>query len=255
MTSRTVDLGKLREFVDADPVRNAVVAQRIFYPHQKTEFFVDDENRIEAAAAIEIPGNDWETRSMAFQANTIGAARELVFGLPEGKYWFHLANEEVFPVVRERMKMGWYAKAWLLSLDAGEFKAESRHKTARIDVRWAHRIASIWSLDWNADEYVKSRLENGPSAGVFVDGELVAWDLSHFETEKVSMLGFLNVLPEYRGRGYAASVTIDCVRQVLAKDKIAACHIYEHNEASLRLCEGLGFGRVCKQIWGDAVTR
>lgn len=69
------------------------------------------------------------------------------------------------------------------------------------------------------------------------------------------MLGFMFILPEFRNKGFAESITADLVRQVAVSGRVPACHVYEENYQSLGLCEGMGFRRVCKQVWGDAVTR
>ena len=255
MAVRIEDPGRLKSFIDADQLRNAIIAQRVFLPRDKSFFLANDEKDIEALAVVENTTDPEETRSLAMQGSVSEAAKDVVRALPVGKYWLHLANEDLLAVFASRMRLGWHARAWLLSLAPGDLRASRTHETRSIDARWAHKIAAVWSTDWNADEYVKSRIENGPSSGIFVDNELVAWGLTHFETENVSMLGFLNVLPEYRGRGLAESITADVAAQVIASGRIPACHVYEHNFSSLGLLQRSGFKRVCRQVWGDAVTR
>jgi GNAT superfamily N-acetyltransferase len=244
MTEWVTDRERLRAFVYSDVVRNAIVSQRVFYPRRETR----------ALAAIEDPADESDAAAIAIQASDDEAAKEVIDDIPAGKYWFHFASENVLRVARRRMRMGWCSNAWLLALSPGDLRGRKKHETERIDPRWASKIARAWAYDWDATEYVKARIENGPSAGVFIDGEPVAWNLTHFETDRVSAMGLLVVLPSHRGKGYAESVTIDVASQVLAAGRTPLCHIYEDNQASLAMSEGLGFKRVCKQPWGDGVT-
>ncbi len=255
MAGWLADREKLKGFVSSDPVRNAVVTQRIFYPRRESKYLVDDVDNPRAVATFEKPEDAFDAVSMAFQADDAQSGAKVARGIPDGKYWFHLSNEDLLPVLRERVRIGWWAKYWLLSLPRGGLKVQARHETRKLDASWAVKVAKVWSWDWDATEYVKGRIEKGPSSGIFVDGELVAWNLTHFETDDVGVAGMLVVLPEYRSRGFAESVTIDVVKQIHASGKDAACHIHEDNQPSLSLSERIGFRRVCRQIWGDGVTR
>ncbi|MDW7662294.1 MAG: GNAT family N-acetyltransferase [Bacillota bacterium] len=53
-------------------------------------------------------------------------------------------------------------------------------------------------------EYVTSRIKNGHHAGLKVNGELVAWAITHDDD---GALGFLYVKPEYRGSGLRNDIT------------------------------------------------
>ena len=249
------DRERLRRFVFSDPVRNAVMAQRIFYPRRESKYLVDDADGPKAVAALERPEDEFDAVPIAVMATDMRSGADVVGCLPDGKYWFHLSNENLLPVLRERMKIGWYGRYWLLALPRGGLKAQARHETRKLDASCAARVAKVWSWDWDATEYVKGRIEKGPSSGIFLDMELVAWNLTHFETDEVGVAGMLVVLPEYRSRGFAESVTIDVVKQIHASGKDVACHIHEDNQPSLSLSERIGFRRICIQIWGDGVTR
>jgi len=255
MTDWVADREKLRAFVYSDPIKNAIVSQRVFYQRRETRFLINDANDVRALAAIEKPTDESESTAVAIQAIDAEAAGKIVHDLPAGKYWFHLANEELMENVRDRMRVGWWSNSWLLALSAGDLVQKKKHETRRIDPGQARTIARAWAYDWDATEYVKARIENGSSAGVLIDGELVAWSLTHFETDRVSAMGCLVVLPAYRGKGYAESVTIDVASQVLDSGRTPICHIYEDNQTSLAMSEGIGFKRVCKQVWGDGVTK
>ncbi|MEE8232586.1 MAG: GNAT family N-acetyltransferase [Thermoplasmata archaeon] len=112
-------------------------------------------------------------------------------------------------------------------------------------------IAALWAPKRDRSAYVRRRIEEGITSGIEMDGELVAWDMTHFETESVVMLGFLHVKEAYRGRGYAKTATTATAEKVFAMGKVAAAEVFEDNQASLRLLEGMGFRRVKRQVWGD----
>ena len=255
MSPQVRDVERLRPFVSSDPLRNAVMIQRLFMPRGRCIAFADDEEDPKAVAVVDLPDTEGDSYSLTLHGVDPRKTDGVLRMIPEGAYWIQLADEQLFPVLGERMRMGWYASAWLLAMDPEDLKGDAGIETRRIDGRWAHKIAAVWATDWNADGYVRHRLEEGPSSGVFVDGELVGWGATHFETDKVSMLGFMYILPEHRNRGYAESITADLVRQAAAAGRTPACHVYEENYQSLGLCERMGFRRVCRQIWGDAVTR
>jgi len=52
-------------------------------------------------------------------------------------------------------------------------------------------------------DYIRTRIKNGPSAGIRESGKLVAWAMTHDD----SALGLLHVLKDYRRRGYASELT------------------------------------------------
>lgn len=170
MAVKIDDVERLRRLLSADQLRNAVVFERVFMPRGKTVVFADNESNAGAVAAVEMPEHEGDNYSMAMQGTTPDAARDVLRAVPDGGYWIHLADEDLFPVLTERMRMGWYDRAWLLVMDPNEMRSEVRHQTQKIDVKWAHRIAAVWAADWDAGGYVKSRLEKGPSSGVLVEG-------------------------------------------------------------------------------------
>ncbi len=50
--------------------------------------------------------------------------------------------------------------------------------------------------DFTSEGYIRERLIKDVSAGIWIDGELVGWGLTHDDTS----LGFLQVIPRYRGK-------------------------------------------------------
>ena len=65
----------------------------------------------------------------------------------------------------------------------------------------------------------------------------------------------VHVQDGFRRKGLARSVVAAVARELFRRDKIPALHAYVDNIASLSLFPTLGFRRVKRQVWGDAVFR
>jgi len=217
--------------------------------------FADTADRPAAVLALKPASSANDLHQFAMHATGEEAARRVLRGVPPGFCLFHTADEVSFPALRAAIDVQWWGEAILYRLDAPDFHDEPTPELVPVRPEWAERIATIWSPDWPAAGYVRSRIQNGPSAAIVVGGELVGWYLTHFETPDVVMLGFLHVLDDYRRRRYAKALSRALIRDALSKGKVPACHVYTDNAASIALMEGLGFRRVCLQAWGDGVVR
>jgi RimJ/RimL family protein N-acetyltransferase len=251
---RVDDREAVRPFLDAEPVENAVVWQRVFLDPDCREVYAD---RLppRAVLAVNPPEHAGDATGIALHATDPGAARPLLAKVPPGPAFLHLTDPSLLDLLRPRIAEVKSRPAWLYRLDPKDFVDQQEHEVRAVDPRFAPMIARIWEPDWPSEGYVRSRIETGPSFGVYVDGDLVGWDMTHFETDRVVMMGFLHVLDAHRGKGYAKSMGSALVKSILAHGKIPACHVFTDNAASIRLTEGLGFRKVKMQIWGDAVLR
>ena len=86
-------------------------------------------------------------------------------------------------------------------------------------------------------EYLNDRIERSVSAGIYEDGKLVAWALTHDE----SSLGSMHVLEDYRRKGYAKEITISLVRQCREVGKIPFLQCENKNIPAQKLVESNGF--------------
>ena len=86
-------------------------------------------------------------------------------------------------------------------------------------------------------EYLNERIERSVSAGIYEDGKLVAWALTHDE----SSLGSMHVLKDYRRKGYAKEITISLVRQCREVGKIPFLQCENKNIPAQKLVESIGF--------------
>lgn len=91
--------------------------------------------------------------------------------------------------------------------------------------------------DFTSIEYITERIEIGHALGVFEEGRLVAWVMTHDD----GAMGFLHVLPECRGKGYANDLSYELIRRLREEGQIPFVHIEESNVPSMTLARKIGF--------------
>jgi predicted GNAT family acetyltransferase len=217
-------------------------------PSDETRIWVDDDSRPRAVLGVRP-----ETRALVAAADPPANIRGLLGHVPQGTYRFTSVDVEVIPHLENGLTATLGTPVWLYQMDSTDLRPTRVAETRPVRPSEASMIAGFWSPKRDRSAYVRRRIEEGITSGVEVDGELVAWDMTHFETDRVVMLGFLHVKEAHRGRGYAKTVTTATAEKVFANGKIAAAEVFEDNPASLRLTESMGFRRVRRQVWGDAV--
>ncbi len=252
---RTQDRALIERFLLQDPVTTAVAWNRSFEMEGPKEVYVDQDPPQALLSVVRPP---WANggAGIAMYAVDPRAAQELVPTWPKGEVFLHLTEEWMLPLVEARAETFDGGVFWLFQLDPKDFAEHERPGVRPLDPRWGDMIGKVWDADWDrAGAYVRARIEAGHAYAIYEDGKPVAWAFLHFETPKVSMMGFLYVLEPYRRKGYARSVSSALVKDILARGKIPALHVKTDNVPSLEMTASLGFHRVKKQIWGDAVIR
>lgn len=248
------DLEAVRKDLESDPVGNAVVLNRGFDAESRSDVYADG---VPSKAVLVVGAPHWAggALTMAFQATDPAAAKALAGAIPAGSTNIHVTEEWLLSLVEPRAAELDAHAAWLFALDAGDFVDLQQHDVKPIDVKWAPMIAKLWEPEHPLEGYVRSRIEAGPAYGIYEGDELVAWAMTHFETERVSMMGFLHVQEGHRGRGYAKSLGSALVKDILKRGKIPALHVYVDNVPSLELTPRMGFHRVKRQAWAFGVFR
>ncbi len=233
---------------------NAVVWNRVYQHPDYREVYVDGEPP-QAVLAMERAMFPDGPTGFALHAVEPVAAKAVLEVVPKGSAFFHLTEEWSLSLLESRAEDLQPRSAWLFAMRPKEFLDRQTHEVRPVTAEWVPLIARLWEPDWPAEPYVRSRIETGPSFGLYEGSQLVAWTLTHFETDGVSMMGFLHVLDGHRGKGYAKSVGSALIKDILRRGKIPALHVYVDNAASLELTRSLGFHRLKRQVWGDAVFR
>jgi len=91
--------------------------------------------------------------------------------------------------------------------------------------------------DYTSEGYIRDRLEKDISIGIWLDGQLVGWGLTHDDAS----LGFLNVLPEWQGKGLGESILKALILKKREMGLPVFVNIEPHNIQSINLIKKLGF--------------
>lgn len=240
------ELQKIRSWLNRDPAGNALVISRVFHGERAPEILYDDIDDLQAVVAF-----DKGRGRLVLTATDPSRLRQLLRGLPPGEYHFSAVDLDLVPVLEEVMEVDAEEPAWLFNMKREDFQPISVIDSEPVKVEHAEMIAENW-LDEDAVDYVRSRIEKGPTAGIYIDGELVAWDMTHLETDDVVMLGFLHVREPHRGKGYGKTVATAMLEKVFASGRMPVCHVFQDNQVSINLSEEMGFRRIKRQVWGKA---
>ncbi len=243
----------VRAFLEDDPVGNAVVWDRVFQ-RQDLEVFAD-RARPRAVLTLERSSGGHDPHFVALHALTVGSAGPLIEALPAGPVFYHLTEEWPLALLASRAEQFRPRPAWLFSLDPVAFVDHPDPRVRPLEPEWAGTVAHLWEPDWPAEPYVRRRIEGGPTAAIYEDGEPIAWALTHVLTDRVGLIGMVHVLDSHRRRGLARAVVSAVVRDLLRDGKVPALHGYADNVASLALFPTLGFRKVKRQVWGEAVLK
>ncbi|MDD4011807.1 MAG: GNAT family N-acetyltransferase [Sphaerochaetaceae bacterium] len=86
-------------------------------------------------------------------------------------------------------------------------------------------------------EYIQWRIESKELWGAWVKGELIGFIGLHGERT----MGMLEILPEYRRKGYARALETCLANHLVKSGIIPFCHIFVDNPASLELHRKMGY--------------
>lgn len=125
---------------------------------------------------------------------------------------------------------------------------QPKHTVVPLPIEYATLVDEHWTLsshDEGSLGYVKSRLEHGPTAAVFIDGHIIGWCATHSDHAP----GFIYVQKEYRNQGIASDLTISIVQQQRTQGYPSYISIVDSNEKSKAVAQKLGFKKTGQLLW------
>lgn len=132
---------------------------------------------------------------------------------------------------------------WVISCKKYYFPIDKNIEVnKKFDIRRLHRDEAEYIhynyefRDYIALEYIKERVDKEVSFGIYENNVLVGWVLTHDD----GAIGLLNVMKEYRNKGYGEAVVRIIVKELLKKKKLPFAHIEDYNEVSLNLFKRVG---------------
>jgi RimJ/RimL family protein N-acetyltransferase len=243
---------KARGILCAHPLWNALPIHRVFHaPASERDVFVD---RMDDPQALMTVGR-YAPHVVSMAGTNEKALRTLLDDLEGGKeYRFHALDARTADRVRRSFDVQSDNPSWFYTLERKDFVRDVRHEVSPLVPEDAETINEHWNPEEDSARYIRSRIEKGLAFGMRVDGELIAWDATHLETDRAIMVGLLHVMERFRKRGYARSITTTMINAVFERGKTPICHIFKDNEPSVRLTEEMGFRRRGEHIWLRAVS-
>ncbi|NIR48459.1 GNAT family N-acetyltransferase [candidate division KSB1 bacterium] len=100
-------------------------------------------------------------------------------------------------------------------------------------------------------DYVRESIRRGPSAGIYAEDRLVAWAM----TQDDGGIGFLQVLDDYRRKGYAYEIMLSLIAKIREQGKIPFAYIEEENIPAINLVTKLEFRKDKKIHWFELKRR
>jgi len=151
--------------------------------------------------------------------------------------WPDAANEPAGDLIRDH-RTDWHNPCRQMSLPDDVVLPEADPEVVPLTPDLAPYIHDHYTMRHALDvDYVEERIRCGPSVGVFRDGRLAGFSMTHDE----GTMGVLEVLPEYRRQGLAEKMSVALCRKVREAGGIPTVHIKCGNLASLGLAAKMGY--------------
>ncbi len=152
--------------------------------------------------------------------------------------FFANVEEWMLPVLTHKRKIEWKLTTHRYYLPDKKIVEPPEYLCKSLDPSMARYIYSQSAYkDFTSEDYIRERLQRDVSGGVWLDGSLVGWGLTHDD----SSLGFLHVVPPYRGKGLGENILRFLVEEKQQKKKPVFVNIEPHNHQSINLVKKLGF--------------
>ncbi|HAJ98947.1 MAG TPA: hypothetical protein DCM62_02870 [Bacteroidales bacterium] len=152
----------------------------------------------------------------------------------------YFANVEnwMLPAITQTHRIDWKLTTHRFFLPDTKDVLQPTMEYASLDISMAETIYRLSAYkDFTSVAYIKDRLSKDISAGIWQNGELVGWGLTHDDNS----LGFLNVLPQWQGKGLGENLMKALILQKRNQNLPVFVNIEPHNVQSLNLVQKLGF--------------
>jgi 8-oxo-dGTP diphosphatase len=170
----------------------------------------------------------------------------LIENLNDDDRYFGAIDNWQIPVITKKREIDWLINAYQYHYPDDKEIPENKIKTYRLTPKDSEYIISqsIYK-EMLTLGYLNERIERSVSAGIYYDGILVAWALTHDD----GSLGSMHVLEDYRRKGYAREITNSLLRQCRTIDKIPFLQCEDKNVPAQTLVERMGFVKDRNVSW------
>ncbi len=232
---------KAKEYLSQEPIINSYQIARL--DDERSEVFLDDESDPSAVMII-------SDGTVTVRGGKTAVRDSLLDHLEKDKeYRFHAVDPQSFKAIEEVITVKDDRPTWLL-IRMYEKAEEPDVEIVPLKKEDASVINEYWGLgSQDSMDYIKSRIEEGPACGIKTGSELIGWNLTHFLTDEVMVMGMLHVKEKWRRRGYAKALAEALCKEGERRGLVPAVQIFKDNEASLSLAEDLGFEIRAEHHW------
>lgn len=163
---------------------------------------------------------------------------EIITLLNDDDEYFAIIEDWMIPYLIKDKKIIWQLSCEKLYFPKDVKVPESKNTISELLPKYADYIFTHSKYkEFTSVEYIKERIDFGVALGIFQDEKLVAWLMTHDD----GAMGFLHVLPDYRGRGYARDITYEMIKRLREDNEVPFVHIEENNTPSMNLAIRTGF--------------
>jgi len=186
MVSLLSDPEKVRALLDEEHELNAMVMARVFSKDMNRKIYVDNLEEPHGVMTI----HEDAPKHICIYADNEESFLDLVRSLESGKkYQFSGLRDIYIPILEKEFEITDVSPCWMFVLGDEGVKGEVRHEIVSLTEEDVKMVAENWEHFDGAYDHVRDRIVNGMSVAIREDGELIGWDATHFETDKVVMLG------------------------------------------------------------------
>lgn len=162
---------------------------------------------------------------------------ELLKTCEEDEFFF-VAEDWMIPFILNGKELDWKLSCMKLVFPEDIDIPKSKEYVRQLNVDEAEYIYNNSKYKEYTDiEYIQRRIIEGPALGIYDGDVLAGWAMTHDD----GAIGFLNILTEYRKRGYGYELTIAMIDKLREVRKIPFVHIEEDNDKSMSLALKTGF--------------
>ena len=187
-----------------------------------------------------------------FCVKDIYELNEMKIFLKDSDTTFASIPKWIIPEISKDRKILWKENAYRFILPNNiEIKEEKEIHDTKLDIEMIKDkdisiINSLWPYrDENSEIYIGSRIKEGLSSGIYIEGEIAAWCLTHFDNS----LAHLFVLDRFRRKNLAHKLLFHMSSTVRKSGRTPYLYSVKDNFGAHKLFEKLGYVKSEDVCW------
>ncbi|WP_202708059.1 GNAT family N-acetyltransferase [Sporosalibacterium faouarense] len=156
--------------------------------------------------------------------------------------------KKYYDMIKESKKIEWEEPCYLFYMNKEDLDTSKlQHEVKSLRLEDVEIVNEFYTYkDEESFEYIKQCIIQRETSAIFDDkGNPISWAL----VREDGTMGIMYTKKEYRGRGLAASVSIDLAKKVINNNGTPFVHIVTNNDASISLAKSIGFKKYCEVMW------